>query len=34
VNKIISRGGNPANGYSDAVLKGFRPIAATEPSVR
>jgi soluble lytic murein transglycosylase-like protein len=34
VHKIISRGGNPANGYSDAVLKGFRPIAATEPSVR
>ena len=34
VNKIISRGGNPANGYSDAVLKGFKPIAATVPSVR
>jgi len=34
VSKIISRGGNPANGYSDAVLKGFRPIGATEPSVR
>jgi soluble lytic murein transglycosylase-like protein len=34
VHKILSRGGNPANGYSDAVLKGFRPIAATEPSVR
>jgi transglycosylase-like protein with SLT domain len=34
VNKIISKGGNPANGYSDAVLKGFKPIAATVPSVR
>jgi soluble lytic murein transglycosylase-like protein len=34
VNKILAKGGNPANGYSDAVLKGFRPIAATEPSVR
>jgi len=34
VTKIIARGGNPANGYSDAVLKGFRPISAAEPSVR
>jgi hypothetical protein len=29
VNKILAKGGNPANGYSDAVLKGFRPIDAT-----
>ena len=28
VDQILARGGNPANGYSDAVLKGFRPIAA------
>lgn len=34
VNQILARGGNPANGYSDAVLKGYRPISAAEPSVR
>jgi hypothetical protein len=34
VNKILAKGGNPANGYSDAVLKGFRPISATESTVR
>jgi hypothetical protein len=28
VNDILSRGGNPANGYSDAVLKGYRPMTA------
>jgi soluble lytic murein transglycosylase-like protein len=26
VNDILAKGGNPANGYSDAVLKGFRPM--------
>ena len=31
VNDILAKGGNPANGYSDAVLKGFKPmLAATE----
>jgi soluble lytic murein transglycosylase-like protein len=29
VDDILAKGGNPANGYSDAVLKGFRPIGAT-----
>jgi soluble lytic murein transglycosylase-like protein len=29
VNEILAQGGNPANGYSDAVLKGYRPISAT-----
>ena len=29
VNQILAQGGNPANGYSDAVLKGYRPITAT-----
>ena len=29
VDEILSQGGNPANGYSDAVLKGYRPITAT-----
>jgi hypothetical protein len=28
VDQILAQGGNPANGYSDAVLKGYRPIAA------
>ena len=28
VDEILAQGGNPANGYSDAVLKGYRPIAA------
>jgi soluble lytic murein transglycosylase-like protein len=30
VDQILAQGGNPANGYSDAVLKGYRPISATE----
>jgi soluble lytic murein transglycosylase-like protein len=33
VNDILAKGGNPANGYSDAVLKGFKPMLAAE-SVR
>ena len=33
VNDILAKGGNPANGYSDAVLKGYQPmLAATEAS--
>ena len=33
VNDILAKGGNPANGYSDAVLKGFQPmLATTEPA--
>jgi len=28
VDQILAQGGNPANGYSDAVLKGYRPITA------
>ena len=27
VDEILAQGGNPANGYSDAVLKGYRPIS-------
>src|SRR5918992_749941 len=34
VDDILAKGGNPANGYSDAVLKGFRPISTTETLVR
>ena len=34
VNDILAKGGNPANGYSDAVLKGFRPISAEESVIR
>jgi soluble lytic murein transglycosylase-like protein len=30
VNQILSQGGNPANGYSDAVLKGYRPLPPSE----
>jgi soluble lytic murein transglycosylase-like protein len=30
VDEILAQGGNPANGYSDAVLKGYRPVSATE----
>jgi soluble lytic murein transglycosylase-like protein len=30
VNQILSKGGNPANGYSDAVLKGYRPMIASD----
>jgi soluble lytic murein transglycosylase-like protein len=29
VDQILSQGGNPANGYSDAVLRGYRPMTAT-----
>jgi soluble lytic murein transglycosylase-like protein len=29
VDEILAQGGNPANGYSDAVLKGYRPIGTT-----
>ena len=29
VDEILAQGGNPANGYSDAVLKGYRPIGST-----
>jgi soluble lytic murein transglycosylase-like protein len=28
VDQILAQGGNPKNGYSDAVLKGYRPMAA------
>jgi soluble lytic murein transglycosylase-like protein len=28
VDQILSQGGNPANGYSDAVLRGYRPMTA------
>ena len=30
VNDILAKGGNPANGYSDAVLKGFKPMLASD----
>lgn len=30
VNDILAKGGNPANGYSDAVLKDFKPMLAAE----
>jgi soluble lytic murein transglycosylase-like protein len=30
VDQILAQGGNPKNGYSDAVLKGYRPIASGE----
>ena len=30
VDDILAKGGNPANGYSDAVLKGFKPMLAAE----
>jgi soluble lytic murein transglycosylase-like protein len=29
VDEILAQGGNPANGYSDAVLKGYRPISTS-----
>ena len=29
VDQILAQGGNPANGYSDAVLKGYRPLGST-----
>jgi soluble lytic murein transglycosylase-like protein len=28
VDQILAQGGNPANGYSDAVLKGYRPLTS------
>lgn len=28
VDQILAQGGNPANGYSDAVLKDYRPISS------
>ncbi len=28
VDQILAQGGNPANGYSDAVLRGYRPLTA------
>jgi soluble lytic murein transglycosylase-like protein len=34
VNEILATGGNPANGYSDAVLKGYRPISSTSQERR
>jgi soluble lytic murein transglycosylase-like protein len=34
VDGILAKGGNPANGYSDAVLKGFKPILTSESEVR
>jgi soluble lytic murein transglycosylase-like protein len=30
VDQILAKGGNPANGYSDAVLKGYRPMMASD----
>jgi soluble lytic murein transglycosylase-like protein len=30
VDQILAQGGNPANGYSDAVLKGYRPLPPSE----
>jgi hypothetical protein len=30
VDQILAQGGNPANGYSDAVLKGYRRIGSGE----
>jgi soluble lytic murein transglycosylase-like protein len=30
VDQILAQGGNPKNGYSDAVLKGFRPMTTGE----
>src|SRR3954451_16494578 len=32
VDEILAQGSNPANGYSDAVLKGYRPITSAAPS--
>jgi soluble lytic murein transglycosylase-like protein len=29
VSEILARGGNPANGYSEAVLKGYRAPSST-----
>jgi transglycosylase-like protein with SLT domain len=30
VDQILAQGGNPANGYSDAVLKGYRPMTTSQ----
>lgn len=30
VDQILAQGGNPKNGYSDAVLKGYRPVSSAE----
>jgi soluble lytic murein transglycosylase-like protein len=30
VDQILADGGNPANGYSDAVLKGYRPLPPSQ----
>jgi soluble lytic murein transglycosylase-like protein len=32
VSEILAQGGNPANGYSDAVLKGYRPPSSRNPA--
>ena len=34
VSEILARGGNPANGYSAAVLKGYTPPRTVEPGWR
>jgi soluble lytic murein transglycosylase-like protein len=34
VAEILARGGDPANGYSDAVLKGYRPPSSAVPGWR
>jgi soluble lytic murein transglycosylase-like protein len=34
VTEILARGGDPANGYADAVLKGYTPPRTTEPGWR
>ena len=34
VDDILAKGGNPANGYSDAVLSGFKPMLAAESAMR
>jgi soluble lytic murein transglycosylase-like protein len=34
VDDILAKGGNPANGYSDAVLKGFKPMLASDETRR
>jgi hypothetical protein len=34
VDEILAKGGNPANGYSDAVLKGYRPLTSMPGATR
>jgi soluble lytic murein transglycosylase-like protein len=34
VTQILARGGDPANGYSAAVLQGYTPPRTTEPGWR